>query len=167
MKLLVISDSHKNIIRMHWAVDYVMPDVIVHLGDHISDAQKLRDSYHNIHFYMVTGNCDFNEFGKSELMLPLGGVKIFITHGHIYRVKSGLASLVGKARELDADLVLHGHTHRASVHNDGKLWIMCPGQMERHDKIQAASYGVVIIEEGQFECGIEMLPTINEVKTNG
>ena len=158
MKLLIMSDSHRNIDRMRYAADQTNPDAILHLGDHISDAQTLGQQLPNTVFYMVKGNCDPQAVGKDEMFLVIGEVKIFMTHGHRYGVKSGLAALIERARQLGAELVLYGHTHRASVRDERGLWLMCPGQMERHNNRLAASYGIVTIEGGRFECGIEMLP---------
>jgi len=158
MKLLVLSDSHRNISRMRHAVNQTNPDAILHLGDHIDDAQTLRQEFQSIVFHIVKGNCDFQATGKDELFMIIGGVKIFMTHGHKYGVKSGLAALVERSRQLGADLSLYGHTHRALLRDERGLWLMCPGQMERHDNRLTASYGVVTIEGGDFECGIEMLP---------
>ena len=158
MKLLVFSDSHRNIDRMRYAANQTNPDAILHLGDFISDAQTLRQEFLSTVFYMVKGNCDFHAAGKDELFLIIGDVRVFMTHGHRYGVKSGLAALIERSRQLGADLSLYGHTHRASVRDERGLWLMCPGQMERHDNSLAASYGIVTIEAGSFECGIEMLP---------
>ena len=158
MKLLVLSDSHQNIARMRYAAGQTDSDAILHLGDHINDAQKLRQQLPKKTFYMVKGNCDFQNNGKNELFLILEGVKILMTHGHTYGVKRGLGDLIERARQLGADLTLYGHTHRAALRQENGLWLMCPGQMERHDNSLAASYGIVTIEDGSFECGIEMLP---------
>ena len=158
MKLLVFSDSHRNIDRMLFAAKQINPDAIIHLGDHISDARELQMRLPEMICYMVTGNCDSQSSGKSELFLPLEGTNIFLTHGHNYGVKRGLTALKDKARAMGADLALYGHTHRAALQNEHGLWLMCPGQMERHDNVQAASYGIVRIENGSFECGIEVVP---------
>ena len=158
MKLLVLSDSHKNIDRMIYAAEQTAPDIILHLGDHISDAQRLSKQLPKTIIYIVKGNCDYDDKGKNELFLTLEGIKILMTHGHTYGVKSGLAMLIDRARQLDAGIVLYGHTHRAALHREYKLWLMNPGQMERHDSILSASYGIVNIENGSLECGIEMLP---------
>ena len=161
MKLLVLSDSHENIDRMRYAVEQTNPDVILHLGDHIRDAQKLCRYFPNTVIYMVKGNCDSLYTAKTELFLTQGNVKILMTHGHTYGVKSGLAALSERAMQLGADIALYGHTHRAAMCVEHGLWLMCPGQMERHDGGLTASYGVVTIEDGRFECGIEMLPSSN------
>ena len=160
LKLLVMSDSHQNIERMRYAARQTSPDAILHLGDHISDAQKLSRQLPNSVIYMVKGNCDFQTKGQDELFLIQGNVKILMTHGHTYGVKRGLADLIERARQLGADLALYGHTHRAALRQENGLWLMCPGQMERHDDGLMASYGVVAIEDGSFVCGIEMLPRL-------
>jgi len=158
MKLLVMSDSHENIDRMRYAAGQTKPDAILHLGDHISDAQKLSRQLPKTKVYMVKGNCDFRGKEENELFLTLGGVKILMVHGHTYGVKSGLAALIERSRLLGADIALYGHTHRAALNQENGLWLMCPGQMERHDADLLASYGIVTIEDGNIVCGIEMLP---------
>ena len=156
MKLLVMSDSHRNINNMLHAAEQTAPDAIVHLGDHINDAQKLRQLLPDTAFYMVTGNCDFSAGGEIDLFLTFENVKIFMTHGHMYSVKNGIAALIERARQLNADIALYGHTHHALLRNEYGIWLMCPGQMERHDRYVTSSYGIVNIEGGSFECGIEM-----------
>ena len=157
MKLLVMSDSHRNIDSMLYASGQADYDAIVHLGDHIGDAQKLRQRLPDTAFHMVAGNCDFLA-GESELFLTFEGVKILVTHGHKYGVKSGLGILLERALSLEADLVLYGHTHQASVRHERGLWLMCPGQMERHDRFLAASYGIAVIGGGNIDCGVVALP---------
>ena len=40
-KLLILSDSHRNIQNMVEAVEIEKPDMIIHLGDHYRDAMQL------------------------------------------------------------------------------------------------------------------------------
>ena len=108
MKLLVLSDSHRHIDRMRYATEQTNPDVILHLGDNISDVQELRRQFPDITFYMVKGNGDFQAHGETELLITLDGVKIYMTHGHIYRVKNGLYSFTEASRIKGADLALYG-----------------------------------------------------------
>ena len=159
MKLLVMSDSHGNIERMQGAAALITPDVVLHLGDHIADAYKLQRQLPGIPFYMVPGNCDFHSAGKTELLLVLEGVTIYMTHGHICGVKSGFDALIMRARRKNADLVLFGHTHQAIVQETNGLWLMNPGQMKHHDSIHTASYGIVTIKDGAFDCKIAALPS--------
>ena len=61
------------------------------------------------------------------LCYPVGGVKMMITHGHNYRVKSGIGALTAEARRLEAKAVLYGHTHIADCHQEDDLWVLNPG----------------------------------------
>jgi putative phosphoesterase len=157
IKLLILSDSHKNTDRMLYAADQVKPDEILHLGDHIADAYEFQKRLPDIMIYMVKGNCDFYSMAETELFLDFAGTKIYMTHGHQYGVKSGFDALIKRARQQRADLVLFGHTHQAIMRQENGLWLMNPGQIGRHDDHVKASYGVVTIDSGVFECGIVYL----------
>ena len=157
--LLVVSDSHGNVSRMYYAAEKVNPDVIIHLGDHISDAYELQRQYPGPIYYMVKGNCDEYSSGEAEMLLDIDGVSIYITHGHRYKVKSGLALLRYRSLEKGAVLALYGHTHQALIEETPDLWLMNPGQMEKHNDKIPASYGAVTIKNGTFTCNIEYLPT--------
>ena len=157
LKLLVMSDSHRNVGHMLAAVEQERPDAIVHLGDHISDALELQRRFPDVSFYMVKGNCDPHADGKTEMLLILEGVRVFISHGHKYGVKSGLTAFAGAARGNEAALALFGHTHQALLRQEPGLWLMNPGQMQRGSGYAVVSFGVVNIEGGLFECGIGYL----------
>ena len=156
MKFLVLSDSHGHIERMHLAVEQAMPDVVLHLGDHIGDARKLHEKYPDMAFYMVKGNCDIDAAGEKELFYTYEGFKIFMAHGHTYKVKNGLSAFVHRARELNADIALFGHTHIAIVRQAHGIWFMNPGQMERHDTIRA-SYGILMVDDGKVSFELKEL----------
>ena len=154
MKILVLSDSHHITGYMLRAVEQIRPDVIIHLGDRISDARKLQSLHPEPEYHMVCGNCDPEAEDDMEQLLTLGGARVFLTHGHRYGVKSGLQMLIDKARRSEADVALFGHTHIALLRQLPGLWLMNPGQMLRHDSEVPASYGVVKIENGEPICGI-------------
>jgi len=158
MKLLVISDTHHKTDLMQYAAAQCKPDAILHLGDHISDAYELRRQFPAAALYAVKGNCDFQLGADTELLLTFEGVNIYMTHGHMFGVKSGLTSLIEGARRVRAGLALYGHTHKAALRQESGLWLMNPGQMERHDSSRAASYGIVNIDGDAFQCDIVCLP---------
>ena len=143
---------------MLYAFDQCKPDAVLHLGDHISDGYELQRQFPDVPFHMVKGNCDFQEYEDTELLMSFEGVKIFMTHGHIYGVKSGLKTLIDESRRLGADIALFGHTHQAIIKGPAWPWVMNPGQMERHDNKRTASYGVINVNGGQFACDIVYLP---------
>ena len=49
---------------------------------------------------IVKGNCDLADNYPSEVVFRAGGMRILITHGHLYNVKSGYQRLVYRAEEL-------------------------------------------------------------------
>jgi len=137
------------------------PDLIIHLGDYTWDIQELSERVPEIEYRAVTGNGDYDPGLKSELLLNFFGVNILATHGHKYGVKNGLQRLTERAAELKADLILFGHTHQSMSLKAGKIWLLNPGQMVKHDKRIPASYGIVTISEEGFSCEIRELATEN------
>jgi predicted phosphodiesterase len=56
------------------------------------------------------------------------GVKLFMTHGHIHKVKAGLGALIADASRTGSQAVLFGHTHSAyCVCEEDGLWVVNPG----------------------------------------
>ncbi len=95
---------------------------MVHLGDGAGDMRDYcaRDPEK---FYVMKGNCDFVS-ALEETVIEAEGVRIFCCHGHKYGVKSTLARLAARAKELDCTLALYGHTHRAGIADvDGVLCV--------------------------------------------
>jgi len=114
MKLLVFSDSHSNSYKIKEVIDMHKANCrgIVFLGDGIRDIEYIKDQYPQIPFFIVKGNCDMMARDvESEKLISFDGVRIFITHGHLYGAKSGYGRLAYRARELEADAVFFGHTH--------------------------------------------------------
>ena len=131
MTILVLSDSHSALSFMRRCVEKVKPQAVIHLGDFYDDAQALQEDYSHIPFHIVPGNCDRYRcpIGARELLCySVGGVRMLMTHGHNYRVKSGIGALTAEARRLGAGAALYGHTHVADCHQeeDG-LWVLNPG----------------------------------------
>ena len=61
----------------------------------------------------MRGNCDiFAPLEDEEQTVIFDGLKIFMTHGHRYMVKSGYTVAIEKALAKGADILLFGHTHQ-------------------------------------------------------
>ena len=103
------------------------PDAIMHLGDHVSDAEELSYALDLIDFYMVRGNCDFGAQAPETILTELGGVRLFLTHGHLFGVKSGMSRLKLEADRVGANIALFGHTHRALSETMQGLYVVNPG----------------------------------------
>ena len=128
MKILVVSDSHGQISDMERAVELEDPRIVIHLGDRVEDAEDLERRCPNPVFISLPGNCDyFCPDRPDRLLRKLGGISIFMTHGHRYGVKSDLLRLTLAAREAGAEIALFGHTHCALCEKQDGLWLMNPG----------------------------------------
>ena len=85
---------------------------IIFLGDGVRDIEYIKDQYPHIPFFIVKGNCDMMAREvEAERLINFDGIKILITHGHLYGAKSGYGRLAYRARELEAEAVFFGHTH--------------------------------------------------------
>lgn len=130
MKILVFSDSHASISFMRRCVEYHIPDGIIHLGDYHRDGQTIAEEFPQIPMYQVPGNCDLHRgyIPDAEIQwLDVGGVRLYMTHGHRHGVKQSLHKLLLDARAANAQAVLFGHTHMALCQQEDGLWILNPG----------------------------------------
>lgn len=146
MKILVMSDSHSSLRFMRRCLEKLCPDQVIHLGDHYDDAEALAEEYSHIRFHQVPGNCDryrVHPGVHNVLCYSMGGVMVFMTHGHLHQVKQDTDRLLVDARVNGAQLVLYGHTHRAECYQcDDGLWVMNPGSCGS----DAGSVGLVEIQ---------------------
>lgn len=140
MKILIISDTHRNISNAVSLIEEHKPDTIIHLGDVADDCDELRYIYPMKRIICVLGNNDY--FVKSyplEVVCDLEGKRFFMCHGHKYSVKSGTYALLAKAREHKADVVLFGHTHQSKCTYEDNMLVMNPGSVR--------TYGIIEIDK--------------------
>ncbi|HZV82118.1 MAG TPA: metallophosphoesterase [Geobacteraceae bacterium] len=129
MKIMVVSDTHGNYLAPLACLDENAGiDLIIHLGDEINDGRMLQ-SLTSIPVILVPGNCDPDAREPRELCGVLGGQRIFMTHGDIYRVKNGLDALIRKAVSEKASVALFGHTHTPLVLEENGLLLVNPGTL--------------------------------------
>lgn len=152
MKCIVFSDSHGELSAMRRALSrHKDADAVFFLGDGLRDAFALCETEKNFTWFFVKGNCDFlSKLGDFEIpktdSVILAGKKIVFTHGDLYGVKYGNGGLVRLAEESSADIVLYGHTHRATedyltVRERG-VYLLNPGSVG-----QNSSFGILDIDE--------------------
>ena len=147
-RILIISDTHGDINDCVKIIEKTTPDMIIHAGDIIRDADDLISIYPDIPMHCVCGNNDFSKRYPYNLLLSVDGKNIFITHGHEYCVKyeSSLSTLEKKAREMDADLCVFGHTHTPLCAVRGTLIMLNPGSTRF-----SGTYAICEIENGKMK----------------
>lgn len=145
---IVLSDTHgnrhifdelSNIIAEH--------DGIIHLGDTSADGIYLQRLFPDKQIILINGNCDPIKLGNDERILEIEGVKIFLTHGHLYGVKQTLDKLAYRAKELDCQVALYGHTHNAQECEVGGVLTFNPGCL---NKYSYKSYGFLSLHQGKI-----------------
>lgn len=138
MKILVISDSHDNIVRLKHVLGFaekIKAGAVIHCGDWSSaDAVNTMDGL-RIKVYGVLGNADIDpqmvvslrkakiKFNSDFLKLRLGGRKIGVCH-YPERLKDAI-----KNQEYDALFCGHIHSKHKAVY--GKTLVARPGALGR------------------------------------
>ena len=93
MKIAVFSDTHGFSRGMINAVEEYKPDQVIHLGDGMNDAEKVREMFPQIPVCCVPGNCDgYYDNEEAYKLITLGPLKAFLTNGHRYAVRGGQLS---------------------------------------------------------------------------
>lgn len=134
MRLAVVSDSHHDA-RCMKKLLAALPKVdgLCFLGDCSSDGAALRDGLAGLQpeaaFYAVAGNNDLSSRDPREVVLPVGGRRILLTHGHSFRVKYQLDLLTYRALEIQACAALFGHTHCSHVEYAHGVLLLNPGAL--------------------------------------
>ena len=150
MRIIVFSDSHGNIRRCMEVIDRIRDvDMMIHLGDVLTDAEDLQALYPDIPVEYVAGNNDFMHRAPYSKVLETEGKRILITHGHLHRVKYEYDTIVNKAVSMKVDGVLFGHTHQSyQAYHHGML-VLNPGSISLPN-LGKPSYGVIEIEKGKM-----------------
>lgn len=127
MKILAISDNHgdREILQTIFDQYRSQVDAIFHCGDSemTLDDPLLKD------VYIVTGNNDFGADFPDDITKDINGYRVFMTHGDLYGVSMSMTRLDLKSREIDADIVLYGHTHQLAAEMSQNRLFVNPGSI--------------------------------------
>lgn len=155
MKVLIVSDTHKNIRNVQKVLDKTIPfgvKYLIHCGDHITDALEIERLYPEIIVYGVPGNCDFSSYGKDrECVVEIEGITFFITHGDRHGVKWDYEELYTDASVYDASIAVCGHTHIAHKEKKEGMFLLNPGSISQPRDTTIPPYAVVEIEKGKIQ----------------
>ena len=138
IRALVLSDIHGEDTNFRWLLEQVWRDVgpidaYLCLGDGVRDFERvenfIRQRDEHAVMYAVKGNNDWCDAPTSRI-IPLGGVNIFMTHGHEQQVKRRLDLLMETVRNAKCAVGLYGHTHSANIEMNVPL-LVNPGAVCR------------------------------------
>ncbi len=147
MRIVVISDSHKNT----YIIDKILSREnealhIFFLGDNIADIEDFEILYPDKKFHAVSGNCDYGSNVPYVNIENIENRKILYTHGHTYGVKYGKERLKEAAYQNAYDIVLYGHTHVSEILYEDGVYFVNPGSCSR-PRESRASYAVIDITD--------------------
>lgn len=163
MKILVFSDSHGDSAYMRAALRAHRgdTDLVYFLGDGIRDFANAMADFPSTPHIVISGNNDSAIAAVAAGMeavsrdaRTIDGVRILAVHGHSERVKWGHESLICKAAETGADLVLFGHTHTPEnrcvtvpFESERRIHLFNPGAV---GPSLAHTYGVIYVISGKI-----------------
>ncbi len=153
MKILVVSDTHGSLKGFEAAIKAEgQIDWILHMGDVDRQEDDIARLAGRSRFACVRGNNDYYTDLANELLLEIGGYKIWMTHGHRYNVYSGTDMLKNAGIMKGADIVMYGHTHcpLIDIDKENKITVINPGSVSQPRQIGwQPSYIVMEAEEGK------------------
>jgi len=150
MRIGVISDSHGKKFALDRALKSIGEvDLLIHLGDLCYDAAYLEKAS-GVPVVYVRGNCDFSGQVPYSREIELDGKRVFLSHGHLYRVKWGTSYLIDFASKNGFDVVLFGHTHVPEIFWEGKILFMNPGSVSLPRGNTGPTAGVLELSEDKI-----------------
>lgn len=153
MIIAIVADTHGIIDSISRALALLHPAHLLFAGDHYTDGVKLSKAL-DIPCYAVPGNCDFDTTHKQEEIIEFLGYKIFMVHGHQYGVKRDLTNLYYRGKELEADVVVFGHTHQPHCEKVDGMWLINPGSPSRPRIPGQATYAILQVEKNELTASI-------------
>lgn len=155
LRIGVTADTHGDFSKIKLVLN-ALPDVDfwIHLGDFGSDSRLITELTGK-HVEVVRGNCDAtNSDNPTEKVIEYGGVKIFLTHGHLYNVNSNILSLALRAKELNCSVALYGHTHIPQIDMHNEVLILNPGSPTKPLSKAGKTVGLLTIENSKAKADI-------------
>jgi len=148
-----MSDSHGNKSNMLEAVSLETPELILHLGDHDRDCIDIEFEYPQIPLRSVRGNCDRSSAGLDMDEFSFENKRFFMTHGHLFSVKTGKTKIIETSVDRGVDILLFGHTHIPHYSVIGSLTAVNPGNIGEGGK----HYAIIEIKNGAITCDLKKL----------
>lgn len=143
MKIVVVSDSHgwnqilHDIVAAH-------PDAACFL--HCGDLQDNPDNYPQ--YRIVKGNMDRN-IEVTEDVVEIGAYRIYMTHSNQCNYFNRSYQLADRAKELDCQIAVYGHTHIPKMECIEGTYVFNPGSVSEGRSTLYETYGILYLEDNQ------------------
>ena len=129
MKILIVSDTHRNNTNFLKAVEKTGPlDMVIHCGD-VEGSELVISKAVGCPVEVVQGNNDFFTDLPKEKEFMVGSYKVWLTHGHNYYISMNNEIIKQEARSREVDIVMCGHTHKPLVDIENDLTLINPGSI--------------------------------------
>jgi len=158
MLLYVFSDSHGATENMVSVLSRELPDMVIHLGDHVEDAEYISRRFPMRMLYVAGNSYDDSYSGEPlERIVTLEGHRIYFCHGHRHHVKTTRLNLVYAAREQEAEIALFGHTHVPCDETADGVRLINPGSISK-GWLGGNSYAAITLTHDNVTCEIRKIP---------
>lgn len=129
MKVLVISDTHGyegDVLRILYKESKI--DLLIHCGDVEGGQWKIQEMA-GCPCWFVKGNNDYFWDLPEDVLINIGNIKVFVTHGHLYGIHTTKARVEAEARKRGAQIAMFGHTHYPYLEQKTGLTLLNPGSL--------------------------------------
>lgn len=131
MRILIAGDNHLDYdIILALNERYKDFDLKLHTGDSQFDLLEIEQLKN---WKKVRGNNDFisEEILPKYIIIPTEYGNIFLTHGHLYRVKSDTDKefLISEAKRFNCKFVVYGHTHVLDIRKVDDMIVINPNSI--------------------------------------
>ncbi|SET38904.1 hypothetical protein SAMN05660297_02276 [Natronincola peptidivorans] len=156
MRIAVLGDSHRETFNIDLIADTLEEvDLVIHTGDNYEDIKYIEKTY-NKKVLGVRGNCDPGANAEDEIIEEIEGKRLFISHGHKYGVKYSLSTIFYRGKEVEADIVIFGHSHVPLHVMEEDVILLNPGSISLPRGREGKTYAIVEIQESIFAEIIEL-----------
>lgn len=161
----MVSDNHGDRYILSELIDIYQDemDELIHCGDsELSPSDSVWDALNT-----VKGNMDFTDGYPVTRVEEAAGETLFITHGHLHRVKSTFDQVVREAKEAGARFAFYGHTHEPAIDIQDGVCLINPGSISQpRGRNTHKTYALIDLTERQLSIRY-FDENHNEVKTLG
>lgn len=161
MIIAAVADTHGSTDLIINRLAKLKPDHILFAGDYYKDGKVISREL-KVPAHIVAGNCDVTHRVKQEEVITFMNQDIWLVHGHQYGVKRDLNRLYYRAREMDVDAVVFGHTHCPYCEKADGLWMINPGSPVRPRFQGYGSFALIEIDEYGLRASIIDIKHLDE-----